>query len=64
MASFIARWMLHRARIWDLRTVNSVDYFIANSHFIARRIWKVYRRRSTVIYPPVNVEDFGLREQG
>jgi glycosyltransferase involved in cell wall biosynthesis len=59
--SMIARWMLHRARLWDLRTANGVDYFIANSHFIARRILKTYRRESTVIYPPVDVEAFTLR---
>jgi glycosyltransferase involved in cell wall biosynthesis len=58
----IARWMLHKARIWDSRTANGVDHYIANSRFIARRIWKVYRRESTVIYPPVNVEGFALRE--
>lgn len=63
VAGFLARWMLHRARIWDLRTVNGVDHFIANSHFIASRIWKVYRRRSTVIYPPVDVYAFSLRER-
>jgi glycosyltransferase involved in cell wall biosynthesis len=57
----IARWMLHRARIWDSRTANGVDHFIANSRFIARRIWKVYRREATVIYPPVDVERFALR---
>jgi glycosyltransferase involved in cell wall biosynthesis len=57
-----ARWVLHRARFWDLRTANGVDHFIANSHFIARRIWKVYRREATVIYPPVDVERFTLRE--
>ena len=59
--SMIARWMLHKARLWDLRTANGVDYFIANSHFIARRILKTYRRESTVIYPPVDVEAFTLR---
>jgi glycosyltransferase involved in cell wall biosynthesis len=59
--SMIARWMLHRARIWDLRTANGVDHYIANSHFIARRIWKTYRRESTVIYPPVDVDAFSLR---
>ena len=59
--SMIARWMLHKARLWDLRTANGVDYFIANSHFIARRILKTYRRESTVIYPPVDVESFTLR---
>jgi glycosyltransferase involved in cell wall biosynthesis len=60
--SLLARWMLHKARLWDLRTANGVDHYIANSNFIARRIWKVYRRESTVIYPPVDVEAFGLRE--
>jgi glycosyltransferase involved in cell wall biosynthesis len=59
--SFLARYMLHRARLWDLRTANGVDHYIANSHFIARRIWKVYRREATVIYPPVDVDTFGLR---
>jgi glycosyltransferase involved in cell wall biosynthesis len=62
LKSYLARWMLHRARIWDLRTANGVDHFVANSHFIAQRIWKVYRRRATVIYPPVDVETFQLRE--
>jgi glycosyltransferase involved in cell wall biosynthesis len=57
----IARWMLHRARMWDLRTANGVDHYIANSRFIARRIWKVYRREATVIYPPVDVDRFSLR---
>jgi glycosyltransferase involved in cell wall biosynthesis len=58
----IARWMLHKARIWDSRTANGVDHYIANSRFIARRIWKVYRRESTVIYPPVDVDNFNLRQ--
>jgi glycosyltransferase involved in cell wall biosynthesis len=52
------RWMLHRLRLWDLRTANGVDRFVAISDFIARRIWKYYRRDSTVIYPPVDVEHF------
>jgi glycosyltransferase involved in cell wall biosynthesis len=52
------RWMLHQLRQWDYRTANGVDHFIAISEFIARRIWKVYRRRATVIYPPANVEAF------
>jgi glycosyltransferase involved in cell wall biosynthesis len=59
--SMLARYMLHRARGWDLRSSNGVDHFIANSQFIARRIWKVYRRDSTVIYPPVDVDSFSMR---
>ena len=56
--SLLARYLLHRLRIWDVRTSIGVDGFIAISQFIARRIWKVYRRTSTVIYPPVDVEAF------
>jgi glycosyltransferase involved in cell wall biosynthesis len=55
---WIARWILHRLRVWDARTSNGVDGFMAISHFIERRIWKTYRRESTVIYPPVDVEAF------
>jgi glycosyltransferase involved in cell wall biosynthesis len=61
LLSVLARYMLHRARGWDLRTANGVDHYIANSRFIARRIWKVYRREATVIHPPVDVDSFTLR---
>lgn len=58
----LARWFLHKIRIWDCRTANGVDHFIANSQFIARRIKKVYGRDADVIYPPVDVERFTLQE--
>lgn len=59
----IAKYLLYKIRLWDYRTANGVDHFIANSAFIAKRIWKVYRRESSVIYPPVNVEAFELCTQ-
>jgi len=59
---WFARWMLHRARMWDLRTANGVDEFIANSHFIARRIWKTYRRDATIIYPPVDIGSLAMKQ--
>ena len=60
----IARWVLHKIRLWDVRTSNGVDHFIANSHFISRRIKKAYRRNSHVIYPPVDLDGFSiLRER-
>ena len=58
----LARWFLHKIRIWDYRTAHGVDHFIANSQFIARRIKKVYGRDADVIYPPVDVERFTLQE--
>jgi len=63
LKGWLAKWLLHKLRIWDLRTANGVDHFISNSAFIARRIWKVYRREADVIYPPVDVENFALREE-
>ncbi len=57
-----AKWLLHRMRIWDSRTSNGVDAFIANSDYIARRVWKTYRREASVIYPPVDVQAYSLCE--
>jgi glycosyltransferase involved in cell wall biosynthesis len=61
--SALARLILHYIRNWDIRTSNSVDTFVANSQFIARRIRKVYQRRAHVIFPPVDVDAFVLHEQ-
>ena len=60
--SWLVRWTLHKMRLWDVRTANGVDLFVANSRYIARRINKAYRREATVIYPPVNVELLECRE--
>ncbi len=62
LKGWLAKWMLHKMRLWDQRTGNGVDAFAAISNFIARRIWKTYRRESRVIYPPVAVDDFTMRE--
>jgi O-antigen biosynthesis alpha-1,3-mannosyltransferase len=58
---WLARFFLHRLRLWDVRTANGVDAFVANSRFIAKRLRKTYRRSSRVIHPPVDVDAFALR---
>lgn len=58
--SWLTRYILHKIRLWDYRTANGVNYFIANSKFIARRIYKVYRRDADVIYPNVAIEKFSF----
>lgn len=63
LKSWLVRWLLHSIRVWDHRTAAGVDAFMANSRFIARRIEKVYRRQATVVYPPVNVDRFQMREE-
>lgn len=47
-------WQMNRIRQWDCLSANRVDYFLANSHNVARRIKKHYRRDSHIIYPPVD----------
>ena len=58
--SVIARAILHYIRNWDIRSANGVDVFLTNSDFVSRRIDKFYRRRSTTLYPPVDVDSFSL----
>lgn len=49
-----------RLRLWDLASSTRVDRFVANSHYVASRIGRFYRRKASVIYPPVDVDDFAL----
>lgn len=55
---WLAKWFLHKIRMWDYRTAQGVDHYISNSKFISKRIKKVYGKESTVIYPPVDTSGF------
>ncbi len=57
-----AKSVLDKIQKWDLSNSDNVDFFIANSKYIAERIKKIYNRESTVIYPPVDVDFFSLEE--
>lgn len=58
----VVRRLLKRLRAWDLRNTRRIQYLIANSSYISRRIQNCYGRESTVIYPPVSVDDFSGEE--
>lgn len=58
LKGLIAKYILHKIRLWDLRSAQGVDHFIANSNYIAKRIFKIYRREALVIHPPVNIDFF------
>lgn len=46
-------------RWWDAAAARRVDLFVAQSHAVAARIERIYRRRpAAVVYPPINVERF------
>ncbi len=49
---------LLRLRQWDRLAADRVDFFIAISKEVRRRIAKVYRRDSVIIYPPVDTSRF------
>lgn len=55
LKSAAARMLLHFMRLWDVRTAHGADVVIANSHFVARRIKKIYGRTAQVIHPPVEL---------
>lgn len=49
---------LRYIRKWDIKTLDRVDYFIADSLFVQERIKRIYDRQSLVIYPPVDTQNF------
>ena len=62
LKGMLAKYFLHKIRLWDASTANRVDHYVANSRYIARRIKKTYGKPSDIIYPPVDVDKFTLRE--
>ncbi len=52
--------VMHNMRIWDRLAADRVDHFLANSHYIAKRVLKFYRRDATVVYPPVDIANFKI----
>ncbi|MGZ9586218.1 glycosyltransferase [Paenibacillus marinisediminis] len=60
---FVLPRVLHKIRLWDQATAQRVDYFIANSNNVAKRIHKYYGRESVVIHPPVSTEQFTRSDQ-
>lgn len=61
-AGFLTRHLMlplsHHLRIWDVTSAARVDWFMANSHFVAQRIEKYYRRNADIVFPPVAVDQF------
>ncbi len=62
LKGLFAKIILHYMRLYDVSCANRVDAYIANSRTVARRIWKTYRRRAEVVYPPVDTDAFSFCE--
>jgi glycosyltransferase involved in cell wall biosynthesis len=59
----LAKYILNRLKKWDYAASQKVNYFIANSNYIKDRIKRAYNKDSSVIYPPVDIDSFQLKEE-
>lgn len=60
LKGILARYFLHRLRLWDFSTLNRPNYYIAISKYVGERIKKIYGKDSIVIYPPVDTTSFKI----
>jgi glycosyltransferase involved in cell wall biosynthesis len=58
LVKFFMMRLIPGLRLWDVTSANMVDRFVGNSHYVARRIARVYNRGAEVVYPPVCIERF------
>ena len=58
LVKFFMKKMIPGLRLWDISSSNLVDYFVANSHYVASRIGRYYKRTAEVIYPPCAIEKY------
>jgi glycosyltransferase involved in cell wall biosynthesis len=56
-------FVVNYLRLWDRLSADRVDYFIAISQNVAKRIYKHYRRDSIVIYPPIDVSKYVIKKR-
>jgi len=53
---------LARLKKWDNEKAKTVDYFIANSKNVQKRVKEIYGRESDIIYPPVDTDLYHIGE--
>ncbi|SEQ81126.1 Glycosyltransferase involved in cell wall bisynthesis [Treponema bryantii] len=58
IVKFFMKKMIPGLRLWDISSSNLVDYFVANSHYVASRINRYYKRNAEVVYPPCAIEKY------
>jgi glycosyltransferase involved in cell wall biosynthesis len=63
LVRFFMKKMVPSLRVWDVISANQVDFFAANSAYVAKRIMRAYNRRAEVVFPPVSIEQFLSRER-
>jgi glycosyltransferase involved in cell wall biosynthesis len=55
---FVIPFFLNYLRIWDTESNSRVDYMIANSKFVSKRIHKYWRiHPNKIVYPPIDIQN-------
>jgi len=58
----IIPFVLNKIRIWDRIAAERPNYMLANSKCVQRRIDRYYNRKSDIIYPPVDINNFSVAD--
>ncbi len=58
----LIKYIMNYIRIWDRASAGRVDYYIANSKNVAKRIYKHYGIEADVIHPPVKGSYFNISD--
>ncbi len=58
LTRFAMPYLAHGLRSWDVTSAARVDNIAANSSHVAARVHKYWRRESSIVHPPVQVENF------
>ena len=54
--------LIKKLRIWDKMSADRVDFFIANSQTVQKRIKKFYNKTSDVMYPPIDMTQYQISQ--
>jgi glycosyltransferase involved in cell wall biosynthesis len=57
-AEVLIRSWAPKLRRWDVDSSDRVDHYVANSHFVKKRVQDYYNKSASVIPPPIAVEEF------
>ena len=59
----VLKLMVRGLKYWETRAATRPDYFIANSHIVAKRLKAAFGREATVIEPPIVTSRFTVSRE-
>ena len=64
LGGVVAKPLLSYLRLWDREAADRVDYYLANSFNVWKRIKKFYRAEAEIVYPGTEIDDFSINKKG